>query len=436
MAETSKRNIIDLNTYCLIEIFRYLDYKDWINLKLAHDIFGEACNHMVRVNGNDIKFELNSEKKSDYFVQMDILERFLELFGNETRALNIKFSGSRRDNRSIDALLEKYCMAGNIKHCNLNGLELRRPFFSKNMTFLNSLVSLKLHNSTNVLDAHLLLDFIATSRNLKEFYFSSTKCKLGNRYDFFRKIASSNLEICHINLPMNRDLTREISSLPINYTLKELSSERSTYDPAILLYFPKIESLKLSFFEEFKYSMNPILLLSELKSLDLNCLFCVKTTIPLFLPKLANQNNLESFTLRKFLRNSLTDMVEESEIANALCKMTNLKKLNLRTSYSFQQHLPTIGNSLKNLEEFSYLCPPGCLDGYSIDFLLDFIKVSKNLKIIRSASLVKFGSDQLFESLANIRKAQQATEILHIEGLCSTKNVTLSDEQKKYIKFI
>lgn len=47
MTENKEIEIIDLNYYCLIEIVKYLNFEDLVNLKAAHNAFGKAVDYAV-----------------------------------------------------------------------------------------------------------------------------------------------------------------------------------------------------------------------------------------------------------------------------------------------------------------------------------------------------------------------------------------------------
>lgn len=139
---------------------------------------------------------------------------------------------------------------------------------------------------------------------------------------------------------------------------------------------------------------------------------------------------------REYNSNNLAYSATRAEIAEALYKMTQLKTLELQTLFSIKQYLLTIGNCLSNLQKISLNYPSD--DNSNGLYFLDFIKVSQsqNWNSITSPGFCNFDTMHLIESLVDIRKVEQSKRILHVGAHWMLRFLRLSDEQKKYVKFI
>lgn len=272
-----KTKITDLNTECFIEIGRNLDWKDLYRLKLTHSAFGHAVDYLAKTSEFD--FMVTTTSISEF-------EGFVEVFGKELKYLNIRFNGEWTNSiiQRIELLIGIYCANGNIKRCLLDGFKLRKSFFMRNISFFNVLESLKLLRSTELIDIDWLMEFVATSKNIKEFYLTCNDGECNGSCDVLHRIASSKLEICGLNFNSPSDLTREVRILPMNYTLKVLNLAWSQCDPVALTHFPNIECIKR--FLQSDYSLNPILTLPALKTFEL-CLKLDTETLS-FLTRLAD----------------------------------------------------------------------------------------------------------------------------------------------------
>lgn len=437
MVENIETKITDLSTDCLIAIFRYFkrDRIALCNIKLAHDAFGDAVDYFVQTS-SEFNFVV-TDRKGEISEDGKLFEGFVKLFGSKMKFLSIEFAdeGDLLMNDRVEFLIENYCTDGNIRSCKLDGVKLSKSFAERNISFFNSLEYLKLEYLTEPIDIEWLIKLIGTSKNIKEIYITCGGCELKMGYDIFRSIASSNLEICHLNATAISDLTREMSDLPKNNTLKELNIGGSYYDPAVLTYFPNIECVRN--FRRTKYPLNPILRLTALKTFELIC-DGLDTEVLSFLTNLADQNDLESFALIQHLVSDQTEI--EAQLTNALCNMTNLKKLKLVRKFQFAHHLSRIGSCLQNLQEITFyyhnFC--GCEERKKfVQNLVDFVRTLKNLTVIKCEFFDGFDVTELCRKLIDIREAQGNTEILHIHGIRRINwPVSFSWRQHQYIRFV
>lgn len=425
--------ITDLNKQCLIEICRHLDKHSLYNLKQTSKSFGEAIDHIVSLN--DFKFNI-CDNKGAITEDAKIIGGFLYLFGDKIRSLRIiceKYVWLL--NKHVQYMIESYCTKGNIKQLELNMLPLREAFCKRNISFLDKLDYLNLKPPISEYnDANWLLNFTASLVNLKEFYFDFHGIGDVDACDVFSALASSKLEIFDFD---KHDLVLpeiDSNSLPMNFTLKKLHM-RSIYNPAILTRFPNIEYL-WAFRRMPEYSVEPILTLPALKKLEIICFECNEPKFLEFLNELANKNQLETYRLDLMFSKDYPKNEFETALTKILCKMTNLKEVELALPYycSFYEHLPQIGASLANLEKFSI--SQSVAEEKNLNDLLKFIENLKRLGYFSCFISNNIDPLEYCEELINIRKAQKATQVLSIAGIYDTRDLTLSNEQKKYIKLI
>lgn len=436
MAENIEMKITDLNNDCFIEICRNLNWKDLYSLKLAHDALADAIEYIAQIN--EFNFMLIDQKDD-----VKLFEGFVKLYGGKMKCLNIKCidKWSSSVHRHVEFLIEHYCVNEKNKHCKFDGFKLRKSFFMRNISFFHSLKSLNLNYLDKSGSIDWLVDFIGTSKNIREICVTCDgHCEINDEHNVFQSIALSNLEICHLNFNLYTGSANEckMNNLPMNYILKELDLGGMHYDPIVLTYFPNIECLKI--LNYIRCSLNAILTLPKLRTLKL--VLEELDTQPNFLPflaKLGDQNSLESFTLIQ-LNSSESNQIEiEAQLANSLLKMTNLKILYLMAEFQFHEYLPQIGNCLKKLKEFTFFCCNGKITGIkdqkkSVQNLLNFVKTAKKLTVLDCTVFEEFDTNKLSKTLFNIRKTQRNTDILNVRAVQRTNWPILSNEQRKFIQ--
>lgn len=81
MAEMKEIKIIDLNFDCLVEIFKYLDFEDLMNLKAAHNAFGEAIDYAVSKGNFRLATSWYDDAKENSEKEMIKIDTFLVQWG-------------------------------------------------------------------------------------------------------------------------------------------------------------------------------------------------------------------------------------------------------------------------------------------------------------------------------------------------------------------
>lgn len=293
--------ITDLNTQCLIAIFKHLNYDDLHNVKRAHPtIFGGA----VDLAASDGNFTFSLQKVTNDNKQVKIMcniMAFFKAFGGKLKQLNIKL---KKENTTaynllcqhLETLIEYYCVAsGTVKHCSFDDFKLRRSFMKTNEKFFLGLESLRLVNSIG--DKHLpvVMQLVAAGGIKKIICRGAGFHDTG--FNVFAKIAKSRLETCILDM---HDGVRGVIvyfNLPKNESLKRLELGSYSYDPSVLTLFPNIEVLAYSNDERHSFSLDPISALPKLKSLKLAYDSNKWTENLSLLSKLADRNSLDSLVL-------------------------------------------------------------------------------------------------------------------------------------------
>lgn len=444
----TKTKITDLNNECFIKICRYLDWNDLLGLKLAHNAFDDAIDFIARTT--EFEFIITSGNISKF-------ESFVELFGRKIKWLKVRFytfdDGEDEDdddewmttmNYRVEFFIEKYCVNGNIKHCSFNGFKLRKFFFIRNISFFNCLETFELIDSTKPNDIKWLMDFISKNKNMQEFYLfyvSDADVDSDIKCDILYSIASSHLKKFWFSDTIIGDLYCKPNKLPLpmNYTLKDLCIDSRLYDPVLLTYFPNIECVRNFYSFDDSYLLDPFLTLPELKWLELHFEELGTEFLFSFLTKLADRNSLEYFSLNEEIMARELNDKELSLMANNLCKMTNLKKLEIKfyDTISFEKHLPRIGNCLKNLQDLNFHggWKFGNLDEQKKNeqIMLDFVKMAKNLTVLECSLADHLNKTELCDKLIKIRKEQGNSKILYLRG-ASTIGWPMTEEMRKYIR--
>lgn len=143
-AENKGLKIIDMHFYCLIETFKYLDYKDLLNLKAAHNGFGEAIEYAVSKGNFCLRIDWYDDDEENSEKEMMKIDRFLMQFGHKLKRLHIALDEQSIDrcksmSRHYQRLINSFCSNGNVKHCSFLNIDMSEKFLCHNWPFFNSL---------------------------------------------------------------------------------------------------------------------------------------------------------------------------------------------------------------------------------------------------------------------------------------------------------
>lgn len=484
MSHMKPDKITDLQTKCLIEIFKYLDYEDLYNLKQSHVAFDDAIEYTVR-NGK-FKFTIPSfDKDEDYLEKFVKIKNFIQLFGTQIKYLNVISADGWVDvpriiikfRKQLTTLIKNYCSGGNVKHCSFEELPVSMRFVNQNLPLFKSLESLRFKFAIEHSDFEEFIKF-ATQLELNRFEMTLMRCDM--RFNFFETIAASKFETCIVRILNNDDMDDndmdddddfsdedddeedddgdhsrrmrkpKVTNAPIstNLTIKYLDLGYFIYDPAVLVHFPNIEVLK--YLEFSCKSLQPILLLTKLKNLELRYSIECFDRMTSFLKKLSKENRLESLTLDDsyvHYRRGDEEYEDYTHVAKKfvviLSKMTNLRELNVETIFKLtSQFLPQIAKNLKNLQRFR-LEPSRDDDDDIYDYdivaikskVLEFVAEARNLIQFEFGFDLKTNIQRFYNDLVDIRRTQQSDKLLYIK-IKHGERISSSDEQSKYAKIL
>lgn len=387
MQENEELTILDLNDYCLSEIFKHLKFADLIQLFQVHEQFyggiGMALSSVCVILSDTIQ----ERKKTK-------IENFLKTFGNQIVNMNLCFSRSIFGTRLMK-IIKTYCCNGNAKKLKFYTYKMDTKFVSENLVFFKSIKSLTFYDIN--MQSHL---------NLKMCLKSATEIKhlvvCLEAYDFdvadlLADILCIKLEKLEINFAFD---SRKIKfdKLPFNSTITNLKLELADSDDIfILTRFQTVQSLSL-YIPCLDVSLEPILQLTSLRQLK----FCfdnqlceeddeanVMVYYSKFFSKLAETGNLEELNLEF----SVTE-----EVLASSCKMSTLKKLRLEVDFSLEklQHLLTMAYNLNNLRELIFSMKKEDVPDYKIEPpLLGILSIANHLNMLTLCVDGKQGYDYI-----------------------------------------
>lgn len=247
----------------------------------------------------------------------------------------------------------------------------------------------------------------------------------GNVNDILPKIKPNRLEILRLSGFNNKI---QFKNLPIYLTLKHLEAPRNGFNPDLLVkHFPNLEYLEIGD-AGLTGSCEPLVNLSKLKHLSL--IYGKRDYDHVFplINEIANRNQLEVFKMYDDFRNNNNgkpgrsfNLIKnhgkmETNFANNLQQMTNLKTLGLATIFSFNDHLEEIAGSLKELRHFEFGCTFGrCGIAKEKELVPEILKfVAKSEKLVKLS--LKFHAENItqnfYDDLVNIRRSNKSKEIL------------------------
>lgn len=449
MDEKKETKITDLNTSCLIEIFKKLNNEDLQSLKKARNSFGAAVDFVVRTSNIRFKIEaigINQEQDSQYVKQIRKIKKFLQEFGGTLKRLDIEIDGALMYHVSsisyhFQTIIENYCSNGNIKHCSLRNFELSTEYVEENLLFLRSLRSLEINYQFSNAELLCLMDFIIGSR-IEIIKIHSLSFPI--QFNILKKIALSRLKAVSIFGSFEGENFDDYGDLdiPVNTALKTLILPWFSFDSAYLPHFPNIKVLE---YVLYSYPSNHVNDLVKLKKLGLTYNSEEFGEISSVFERLTERNSLKYLALDDSYCTEYAEVYgtfhhsgEEDLLSRILCKMTNLEELHLETIFWFKNDLPQIARSLRNLKTFCY---DPATRFYEIEVhqilpqLLEFVKLAKNLVELTVGIPLKEFSQHFYEELVKIRRLQEANNVLYVY-ITDSQQVATSAEQRKFVKIL
>lgn len=396
-------NIFDLSDDCLAEIFKLLETKDFLELYKVHRRFHPAIKSALK----KVFIDIGSIDESQN--DMEEIENFLDIFGNEIR--NLSINALNLEPETVEYLIDRYCADGNVHHCRIDKYKIGKEFVKKNVKFFNSLKSLYIYDVKITVPA--VKPFLRAIKKIKKLEVANF-CKI----DFYllAKLSSMKAFETYESYACNNLTMAKIDKLPLLATVKKVTLNSSKLSGYLIEQFPNVENLTLVAMSDCESILSPVLRLKCLKKLAL--LFSARGVFRAIIAKLAESNTLEHLNI--CYDTSHED--NETDVNAILCKMTNLISLILSPVVPNSLKLPELAHNLKKLQRFEIIHPNDnppdeCIDEAA---LFEFIRLAENL---RSLKLDRFllkddlTYEQLYERFANIRQTQNSQHVLYVDML-------------------
>lgn len=407
MVGVKKLKILDLNDDCLMAICEFLGSKELFALHRTHRRFHNAIlavvkNVPVKIRTSDYKTKEDGEN----------LGKFLQLIGAKIKNITF-YVDSAWKTINVEHLVHVYCSRGNVKECTFSELELSAGFIRNHVTFFRALTSLSLEE-VNVSESV----FKTLARKID----GIEKFKIHNaRIDTVQmmlSIAAFGTETLDLGRYWTSITLKELERLKVNSSVKQLKMQICYRNERMLQHFPQVNSLELEGARIYSSSiLNLVLKLKNLTTLSLGWTLVPEDTeidgLQSFLESLAVSNTLNALAL------DLTNGLQIEEICEALCKLTNLKKLCLSTSEMyFDSSMLDLARSLTELQTFQFFIRGAYFDVTDEEIMLKFLEIAKNLRSLcfRALGLKNRRIYQLFyDEVVDIREEQETEHVLNIE---------------------
>lgn len=459
MAENaSERKIIDLNTDCLIKIFKYVNNVDLLHLLEAHEKFTDAVNYIAQNELCEFAFT-QREFKDDCLLKLQYLEKFLQLFGNHLKGICISLPFTQevlsfrfnppemnwcencesyiefKNNTvtKVRSLIEQYCSENEqLEYFAVYTVAFGKEFFENNARLFKNVQILHLREALFFDERFDLSWIFNVMPNLKHLVIiECSRNILMNKtivpFDVIRKVAESQLKELTFLPGEELKFDHDDTTIPINTTLMKLNIGRCNGRDLSFFakHFPHLQAVRYN--EEnsqFRPSIAPLVPILELQNLKhFSFIFDSKNLkeIELFVHQAALLNTLETLHLQskfettEFAVNDTEMKRIESSIFDGILRMTNLRKLGLELSFSSydKPDLDEINQNLTNLRELSLHCrTQQCLDS-----ILNFVKNNNKLTklIIIKSDALKVGNIDFYNAIADIREMQDRKETFMVE---------------------
>lgn len=442
MAEKEPTKLSDLNTDCLLEVFKYLQFEDLTNLKCVHAAFGDALDHIASTKKFKLCLNLYGFGDADNYNiynasnSLNAVERYLKTFGRVVQNLNIATNDSQHNTINLQKnvfctnLIRNYCVNGDVKTCAFANFDLSETFLVEHTEFLLALRSLEMVNSVFIgSKIGRLLDCLADSHEIRKLKISGVR--VITESNIFPKIAKSQLVTCIIDIGLSIDHERiddVIVGVPFNETLKQLDLGDSLYDPVVLLHFPNIETLRYPLHGE--YELQPIVAMPNLKKLVLINWISSMDAFLAFMQDLAAKNQLDVIYFETNLHGFFA---AEHALVDILIRMSNLRDLKLWSGFKYRRNLSFIGEHLLAIE--CLRCQKR-LRNAEIVAVLDFLKNTENL-VVLELDIANKAIGIFYETAVEIREKQMNGKVLFVRLLnCTPEAIGGTFGHGEYVKIL
>lgn len=331
--------ITDLNTQCLIEIFKYLQVEDLCSLSQLHSTFRHAIGFVVRKRKCTFRFSA----KEDAIPFCYRTGEFLKLYGDKIEDLYFALIGWFGKpfylllRMHLEVLIKSHCTRGNLKQFSLYDFHLRPKFIEDHPQFFKSLHSISMIKSIPYYKSIGWFFNQVVGDNTKRILIKDRHFPFNELVDAFAKISTSKLVCVHVELmpgPRGEDerdrryvrVGHQVVNLPVNKTIKYIHIDRVGIVPEIHKFFPCIETVNKRLNGNFCWNS-----IGELKHLKkLTCTVNLKNEnkdeILQCFKKLAKHNTLQELDLKTRPK----DSGFPEELSKILRLMTNYPLFHIR----------------------------------------------------------------------------------------------------------
>lgn len=405
-------NIIHLNDFCLIEIFKYLSFGDLFELHKVDSRIHKAIGTVLYQK--NVKVTIEDEN----ILQ---IQSFLKIFKGQVRNLELSVL-SKSSKARAKILISLYCSDGVVEHFTSSytiDSQFLSEFIGKNKDFFKTLKTIEFHNGQmedsilnmmfEQIPAIQTMRFIGIINTIIDFLPKLVRCQLHTFEGILLDILGN---------------TANVENLPTISSIKTLILSTTFSELTVLNCFPNVENLNLTVLNydaEFPNSLSIIKNLKNLKQLTLVLESVSKVELESFLSAMADINKLDYLSLKLCQYVEKVNFETNLDILPILCKFTNLKSLCLNTSWQFKSSLITLATNLTQLNRLE-------IKGDEMKFNKKFeilgtvCGIVSNAKNLHSLStqfscdekLTKHFYEQLYDEISTIRENQSSKTILDV----------------------
>lgn len=358
MENSAKTNIFNIHFDCQIEIIKYLNLNELLNLKSAHQYFHEAIDYVVSSKKFNCEIQFDGRETKKNYAKVLNIQNFLLNFGDKIKNLTVRFRNDKIMNNIKNMLgpfLERFCSKGNVQHCKFINFPVNRQFIERNEVFFKSLKTLHFYQSLETEGFYAIQNLIG-GKNLTNLEIQDRNCDITVKAavvdEILSKIFSSNLESIVLNVedfPWNLD-EKKFHLLPENFTIKrfDISSSDMCIMDLLLKHLPNVEYFDCEIFGD--TNLAPLVKLSNLKHVRILIDLSIQENVTSFLAAARHTNNLESFKLT--LDAGFYDHSDSGKtIAQCLTKLTKIKKLSIPVTPPYEEQWDEFSKSLTNIRD-------------------------------------------------------------------------------------
>lgn len=423
--------LMDLNEYCLLEILKYLNFTDLLVLSDVNERFrGLVSRQLPLITFNFC--ELLKFTPAPSILSIALLEKIFQQFGHLITKLKLNAEHFVTTspfyidvNRKLLRLIGKYCANGKLRELSLIKFHiLHDELVHRQRSIFHNLNKLSLNDCT-----------MENKECMKMIMNNCWKLKILKLSDFrsindIQHIPFSNLDTLILKncgryfemIPY--EILRNQMQLKCFRHVKRLSDPMRIPYEFFIKFMPNVESLSLNWFNR-RYT--DLLNLPNLRHLQITVEEQSIYAFNEFCAELAVTNKLETLHV-KILQFTFGCFIPGyRNLAKALCRFTNLRKLHLEGMSKVNPFLNYLADNLTNLQEL-HITWNESLETIS---LVAFVEKLPNLEGIYLLTTPMLNFHQLFNQLIIISHRRQRRRQQHKKRII----VYIADERVDLTQF-